>query len=334
MNNEEFNEIGLSQFIDVCRRRGHIDQALPSLRAAENASVHGRNDPAALSFCQGLYEYHCGQCNAALLALNRARGHSLWGQKAIRLMLDLCLNNDSAALDLSDIDNQYEVEDTELMALHTAAKLIQELKAVEEDSMQTHSVYPNLYLIATRQKFNIERALLELSALAGKNPLNDNPAVVFGIATAQLLTKQNQKAKTQLKRVVKSTWTLEEGDYLEKCWLLLADIYIQAGRFEVANELLRRVVTYNRSCAKAFEYLGLILEKEQSFKEAAVNFENAWRITNRNSVDVGMKLAHNYLKAKQYPEAIDVSQTVLDNCPDHPRMRKDVFDKAIANLRS
>lgn len=47
-------------------------------------------------FCRGLYEFYAGQSNAALLALNRARGHPVWGQKAIRLMLDICLSGEGA----------------------------------------------------------------------------------------------------------------------------------------------------------------------------------------------------------------------------------------------
>lgn len=326
----------LYQFIDVCRRRGAIGQAEASLTAAESSSIHGKND-SGLSFCRGVFEFHCGRHNAALLALNQARGHSVWGQKAIRYMLDMCLNADNGALDnLTDIDSNYEVEDTELMALHTAAKLLQELKPIEGDTMQTHLLYPSFYLMATRQKFNIERALLELSAVSAKNApgSRENPAIVFGMATGHLLTKQNQRARAQLKRILKSAWTLQESDYLEKCWLLLADMFIQTGKLDVATDLLRRVITYNRSCAKAFEYLGMILEKEQAFKEAAVNYENAWNITNRSNNDIGLKLAHNYLKSKQYTQAIDVSQAVLSKYPDHPRIRKDILDKAISHLRS
>lgn len=222
------------------------------------------------------------------------------------------------------------------MALHTATKLLQELQPVDDDELQTHIFYPNLYLLATRQKNNVERALVDLTTFANKSNQQDNPCVVFGIATAHLLLKQTQRARNQLKRLIKAPWTLEEGEYLERCWLLLSDIYIQAGqnKMEVANELLRRVLTYNRSCAKAYEYKGYILEKEQSFREAAGHFENAWKMTDQTNAVVGYKLALSYLKAKQYTDAIDVSQAVLAKYPDHPRIRKDVLDKAIANLRS
>lgn len=222
------------------------------------------------------------------------------------------------------------------MALHTAARLLQELQPVDDDELYTHFLYPNFYLLATRQKTSVERALSELTAFASRHHQQDNPGVVFGVASAHLLLKQVQKAKNQLKRLIKAQWTLEEGEYLERCWLLLSDIYIQAGqnKMEVANELLRRVLTYNRSCAKAYEFLGYILEKEQDFKEAASHFENAWKMTNQNNVTVGYRLALSYLKGKHYTDAIDVSQSVLSKYPDHPRIRKDVLDKAIASLRS
>lgn len=222
------------------------------------------------------------------------------------------------------------------MALHTASKLLLELQPVEDDALHTHILYPNLYLLATRQKSNVERALVDLTTFSSKHQQQDNPGIIFGLATAHLLLKQTQKARTQLKRLIKWPWTLEEGEYLERCWLLLSDIYIQAGqnKMDVANELVGRVLTYNRSSAKAFEYLGYILEKEQSYREAATHFASAWKMTNQNNALVGYKLALAYLKGKQYTDAIDVSQTVLTKYPDHPRIRKDVLDKALLSLRT
>lgn len=39
---------------------------------------------------------------------------------------------------------------------------------------------------------------------------------------------------------------MAEADDLEKSWLLLADIYCQGGKFDLASELLRRCVQYNK----------------------------------------------------------------------------------------
>jgi hypothetical protein len=38
---------------------------------------------------------------------------------------------------------------------------------------------------------------------------------------------------------MKSIWTYEDAEYLERCWLLLADIYIQGSKFDLATELIK-----------------------------------------------------------------------------------------------
>ena len=40
-------------------------------------------------------------------------------------------------------------------------------------------------------------------------------------------------------------------------------------------------------CCKAYEYNGFIMEKEQSYKDAAISYENAWRFGNKNNPVIG-----------------------------------------------
>jgi len=42
-----------------------------------------------------------------------------------------------------------------------------------------------------------------------------------------------------------------------------------------------------QSCCKAYEYLGHIMEKEQLFKEAANNYEQAWKYGNKSNPNIG-----------------------------------------------
>ena len=65
-----------------------------------------------------------------------------------------------------------------------------------------------------------------------------------------------------------------------------------------------------QSCCKAYEYMGYIMEKEQSFKGAADNYELAWKYGNRNNPSIGYKLGFNYLKSKRYVDAIDIAHHV------------------------
>lgn len=75
----------------------------------------------------------------------------------------------------------------------------------------------------------------------------DSIPVLLAMAQAYMLLKQVPKARTQLKRLAKVPWTLDEAEDLEKSWLLLADIYCQGGKFDLASELLSRCLQYNKA---------------------------------------------------------------------------------------
>lgn len=42
-----------------------------------------------------------------------------------------------------------------------------------------------------------------------------------------------------------------------------------------------------QSCCKAYEYSGYIMEKEQSYKDAAQAYENAWKYGDKNNPAIG-----------------------------------------------
>ena len=42
-----------------------------------------------------------------------------------------------------------------------------------------------------------------------------------------------------------------------------------------------------QSCCKAYEYLGFIMEKEQSYQDAANSYEKAWKFGNQNNPNIG-----------------------------------------------
>ena len=49
---------------------------------------------------------------------------------------------------------------------------------------------------------------------------------------------------------------------------------------------------------------------------------------------MGYRLSFNYLKARRYVEAINISQQVLELAPTYPKIRKEVLDKARSLLRN
>ena len=62
------------------------------------------------------------------------------------------------------------------------------------------------------------------------------------------------------------------------------DFYIQCFFFSLVYSSM-----FNnfQSCCKAYEYSGFIMEKEQSYKDAAQNYENAWKYGNKNNPVIG-----------------------------------------------
>lgn len=78
--------------------------------------------------------------------------------------------------------------------------------------------------------------------------------------------KQSQRAKTILKRVtLKATWQFEDAEYLERSWLLMAELYFQSGKTSICVELVNKVMVYNKSSIKGLELLSAIAEKEQKY---------------------------------------------------------------------
>lgn len=66
------------------------------------------------------------------------------------------------------------------------------------------------------------------------------------MATAYMMLKQTPKARNQLKRIAKMNWNTADADEFEKSWLLLADIYIHSGKFDMAGDLLKRCLNHNK----------------------------------------------------------------------------------------
>lgn len=102
---------------------------------------------------------------------------------------------------------------------------------------------------------------------------------------------------------------------------------------EIASELLTRVLEHNKTCVKAYELCGMIAEKEQTYRSAAVHYDMAWRFSGKSKPAIGYKLAYNQMKAKRYPDAIDVCQQVLKMHPDFVNIKKDILDKCRNNLK-
>ncbi|KAG5309944.1 TT21B protein, partial [Acromyrmex insinuator] len=326
----------LARLIEVSRRTGAMDDLDEWLQRAQIAMSTG-NVEAGFYYCAGLLDWRTGKLNSALRNFNFARRDPEWGQQAIYNMIEICLDpdDDTTLSNEAFNDDDTEYQDSRTMALRTAYRLLQELnpKGSPHEEL-THKLLSNFFLLATKQKSNIEKALQDCTALASQETLRDHVGPALGMATAHILLKQTPRARNHLKRVSKNVWTFEDAEYLERCWLLLADIYVQSSKYELANELLRRVLQHNATCVRAHELSGYIAEKDQNYREAAARYGQAWKCGGKTKLSVGYKLAYCCLKAKVYADAIEACNEVLKQNTDYPRIRKDILEKCINNLRT
>jgi tetratricopeptide repeat protein 21B len=187
-------------------------------------------------------------------------------------------------------------------------------------------------LIASRVKASVEEAAERLNKLLGDD--TDFPAALMALAAAHMVLGQQPKARNLAKRVLKLPFDADAVDEWVAAHLLLADIHIEAGKYDQASEELKGALELDASCARAHEYLGAIAEKEVRYAEAAECYERAWRQESEMSAPVAYKLAFNYLKAGRYVAAIDVCHRILAQFPEYGKIRSEVLDKARAMLRN
>ncbi|XP_068940430.1 tetratricopeptide repeat protein 21A isoform X2 [Petaurus breviceps papuanus] len=329
----------LNKLIDLLRRSGKLDDAPAFFELSKKVSSRIPLEPG-FNYCKGIYCWHIGQPNEALKYLNKARKDSDWGQRATYNMVQICLNPDNEimggeALETLTMENSSsgstEKKESEQHGIRTAEKLLREFYPHNKEGQDQLKMLQSHCLLATKEKANVETALGAFIEIAQME--KESVPALLAMAQAYMILKQIPKARTQLKRLAKAPWALADAEDLEKSWILLADIYCQSGKFDIASELLHRCVQYNKSCCKAYEYMGLIMEKEQSYKDAARNYELAWKYSNQANPSIGFKLAFNYLKDKRLVEAIEVCHSVLKEHPNYPKIREDILEKAQGSLR-
>ncbi|XP_034257508.1 tetratricopeptide repeat protein 21A isoform X4 [Pantherophis guttatus] len=323
----------MESLIDLLRRSGKLDEATPFFELAKKKSIRTPLEPG-YNYCMGLYYWHMWQPNQALKYFNKARKDSDWGQKALSYMILICLNPDNEIVggetfenqNTTDASNVKEKKESEQHGIRTAEKLLKEFYPHSQEGQNQVEMLQSYCLMATKEKHNVEKALKVFIEM-GQNE-RDNVPAILAMAQAYMLLKHTAKARTQLKRLIKVNWSLPDADELEKAWLLLSDIYCTSGKYDLATEQVKRCLRYNKSCAKAYECLGFIAEKENAYKDAAMNYELAWKYSNQANPAVGFKLAFNYLKDKKYVETIDVCHDVLKGYPDYPKIKEEILEKA------
>lgn len=298
--------LALARLIQVNRRAANLEQSLPYIEAARS---NAPNHPA-LHYCTGIYYLYSGDLQKGIEELNMARGDAEWGRQAVHDMVEACLaigETQAAQKLLDDIIPTGPEEEGRLLLLNSFVKLASD-------------------------KMDLDKAMADLNHLA--NAETYRVGATLGLGLGLVAQKQINRAKVVLKQVARTPWSMEEAEYLERLWLLLAELYVTNSSADLAGDLLNRVISHNQSSAKAYELLGLLSEKEQKYNEASQNYKKAWELSGAADAALGYKLAYNMLKNKRYAETVSVCQKVLSSNPEYPKIRKEILEKALKKLRT
>ena len=256
LDTKNVNYKALEKLILLIRRAGRLSEVPRFIAKAEKSSARAAMEPG-LHYCKGLLARHTRNFQDALLELNQARKDGEWGTKACCQMIEMYLDPEQLG---DDANAASPMNDKVKMA----KQLRLELTNVTPVKLMLYEGYE---MLMSQHKATVEASIDKFSKVLDIE--KDRVDALLGMSYALRLLKQEPKARNHLKRISKMQYNTEEADELERSYLLLADMYIQSNKNDLAQELCRKCLQYNKSCAKAWEFQGLIFEKEASYADAA-----------------------------------------------------------------
>ena len=321
------NYHAMEKLVQLLRRGGKLDEVPALFKKAEESDPRASSH-AGLFYVKGCYHRFNNSVTEAIKHFNLARKDGEWGRKSLEMMIEIYVNPDGSNMwEEAEAGGPNEGNSE---SVRVAEKLLKELEGMGEKTPH-HRILECYHLLATRQKVNLDRAMAYFIEVLEED--KDNLPALLGISTAFMFEKAGNKARNYLKRIAKMPYDQDHAEEFEKAYLMLGDIYVGRGKFDLAQDLCKKALGFNKSCAGAWELMGVVMEKEQSYKDAADCYEKSWGFEHEASAAVGFKLAFNYLKAKRYVEAIDICNKVLQQYPDYPRIRNEILERAMQSLR-
>ncbi|EFJ04662.1 hypothetical protein SELMODRAFT_138415 [Selaginella moellendorffii] len=317
--------IVLEQIIELLRRLGRVEDSSYYIVQAEKSSK--RDVDAGLYYCKGFYAQHMNEAMHAVELFNYARSDAKWGKRALLAMIEI----------YSHIDDElfYDEENLEFTVPYVKMEDVSKVQQLLSEFRQEHGTvvaWECFGLMYSGQKGDAEAALVKINKAAARE--KDHVLLMLCRAVALMILKQTGKAKAELRSIDRLTYKWNEGINFERAWLMLAQTYLQqAGKLDVAEQLCRKCISYNRSSSKAWEFLGVAMERGNAYTEAANFYQCAWKHQRGSSLTVGYKLARVYLKLKRYMDAIAICQAVMQLFPNSIKIRRDVLDKARKCIR-
>jgi tetratricopeptide (TPR) repeat protein len=121
-------------------------------------------------------------------------------------------------------------------------------------------------------------------------------------------------ASEQLGNIATATYDLEQASNLDPTNLgvlaQLSDVYIREQRFNDAERIAKRAVTFNKNDAAALETLGSVYAAEQHFDDARAQFEAAFAINPKDTSPL-FQISTTYAQQDNIPMALQTVGRIL-----------------------
>ncbi|KRX25516.1 Tetratricopeptide repeat protein 21B [Trichinella nelsoni] len=256
------NYHALLRIIDLSFRIGNLQYADNFIDLAMKNNPRTKHDPG-FNYCK----------DGALQCFNRVRKDPQWGELATYNIVEICLNPDNQIIgseylekdQSEDADSVNEGSNVKTLRISTATRLLKELRFNRNDECR-YRLLENFILLASKSKADVEKALTNFLRLATASENKaTNIGSIFGIAQAHKLLKQHGKAKIYLKETLSVPWNLDDAKYLEQCWLLLANTYMNQGKMDAARYKLAYIYLKAKRYVDAVDTCHVVLNNFPDF---------------------------------------------------------------------
>lgn len=311
-------------YIELVRRTGKIYKAKEIIAKCEKKLKYTYSP--GLIYCKGLYLRYTNETNLALNEFIKIKTDEYYGVKCIEQMLELYINPDNNilllelgspfALNSNQKGNDilfYNTSDINFDAVKFLVKELTEKR--DDDNSKIYECWARL--LVRDQKF-VLNVIEKAQDILSKDSENLSAWVL--LAFANILIGRESEAKNNLKFLDKpSISNIRYYSEYERGYLLLAYMSMKAGNIPKASEYLKKITNeLNIAQIQAYEFFGIIFEKENNFKEACNYFEKAWEFSIQNNAKIGYKLAVCYLNNRNPIKAVNICNEVIKKYPNYP----------------
>ena len=157
---------------------------------------------------------------------------------------------------------------------------------------------------------------------------------LLGLSLSYFKSDYPQEARSSLKKIAKMEYDWNYRSDFEKTYMLLAEHYSTAKKFDLSMDLCKRVLMINRRNYKAWEVLAKKNEIEDNHVDAMCCYEKCWNLLERKKCSIGLKLAAHFLKRHRITDALKIHENIKAKYPSKFGPRNNIMNKCIETLRA